>query len=265
MNDLLSISAFSRATLISANTLRSYHESGLLPPAVVDPRTGYRGYRASQLGDAAVIRHLRALDVPLVSIREVLAARDPAVTRRVLAEHHERTLAQRARTEQILRVTGELLADPAAVTPAVVTERTIPPVRVFTMVRDVREDQFAGFLGEAYPSLYASIADAGAVVSGPPGALYPAEYHDEPVPVVAYVPAEKGGDHLAGGRFAVAEFTGPYRSISAGYRALGAWMAGTDLAIAGPVRENYLTGPGDEVPESDYRTQICWPVQHSEE
>ena len=60
MDDVLPIGAFSRATLISANALRSYHESGLLEPAVVDPRTGYRGYRVTQLGDAAVIRDLRS-------------------------------------------------------------------------------------------------------------------------------------------------------------------------------------------------------------
>ncbi|MDI6099364.1 MerR family transcriptional regulator [Actinoplanes sp. NEAU-A12] len=256
MDDLLPIGVFSRATLISANTLRAYHESGLLEPAVVDPRTGYRGYRAAQFGDAAVIRDLRSLDVPLAGIREVLAARDPAVTRRVLAEHRERTLAQQARMEQILRVTGELLDEPAAITPTVVTERTIAPVTAFTLTREVREDQFADFLDEAYALLEAS---AGAV-HGPSGALFPAEYHDEAVPVTAYVPAEHGPDRLPGGRFAVAEFTGPYHGMSAGYRALGAWLAGTDLAITGRVRESYLLGPGDVASENEYRTEICWPL-----
>ncbi|GJF02846.1 MerR family transcriptional regulator [Pseudonocardia sp. D17] len=42
--DLLTIGAFSRATLLSPKALRGYHESGLLVPAVVDARTGYRGY-----------------------------------------------------------------------------------------------------------------------------------------------------------------------------------------------------------------------------
>ncbi|GIJ64089.1 MerR family transcriptional regulator [Virgisporangium aurantiacum] len=265
MDDLLPIGAFSRATLISANTLRAYHESGLLVPAVVNLRTGYRGYGVAQLGDAAVIRHLRALDVPLAAIREVLASRDPAVTRRVLVEHHERTLAQQARVEQILRVTGDLLADPAAVTPAVVTERTMPPVRAFTMTGEVREDQFAAFLGEAYPLLYASVAEAGAVAAGPPGALFPVEYHDEPMPVTAYVPAERGTARLPGGRFAVAEFVGPYRSMSAGYRALGGWLAGTNLAIADRIREIYVIGPDDEVAEDGYRTEICWPVRVPED
>jgi len=265
VDDLLTIGAFSRATLISANTLRAYHESGLLAPAVVDPRTGYRGYRAGQLGDAAVIRQLRALDVPLAGIREVLAARDPAVTRRVLAEHHERTLTLAARVERILRDTGELLTDPASVTPAAVTERTMPAVRAFTVTGEAGEEQFADFLGQAYPALYAAVAEAGAVASGPPGALFPAEYHDEPTAVTAYVPAGQGPESLPGGRFAVAEFTGPYGDMSAGYRALGAWLAGSGLAIAGRVRENYLLGPDDGVPEADFRTQICWPIRDAED
>jgi DNA-binding transcriptional MerR regulator len=55
---------------------------------MVDPRTGYRGYRVTRLGDAAVIRDLRALDLPLAEIRAVLGrprpGRDPPV-----ADHDE--------------------------------------------------------------------------------------------------------------------------------------------------------------------------------
>ncbi|WP_436531429.1 MerR family transcriptional regulator [Actinoplanes sp. HUAS TT8] len=261
MDDLLPIGAFSRATLISANTLRAYHESGLLEPAAVDRRTGYRGYRIGQLGDAAVIRQLRALDLPLAEIRRILAARDPEVTRRILADQRQRLLDRQAQLEQILRVTGDLLDDPAAVTPARVTERTVAPVVAFTITREVGEEQFAAFFDEAYPQL---IAAAGTGAGGPCGALFPAEYHDEPVPVTAYLPAASGDTELPGGRFAVAEFSGPYRNISAGYRALGAWLAGTGLAIAGPVRETYLAGPGDGIAEEDFRTEICWPVNHLE-
>ncbi|GIE30741.1 MerR family transcriptional regulator [Actinoplanes italicus] len=263
MDGILPISAFSRATLISANTLRAYHESGLLEPAVVDPRTGYRGYRAAQFGDAAVIRDLRALDVPLAAIREVLAARDPAVTRRVLAEHQERMRAHQARIENALRVTAELLAEPAAVTPAAVTERELPPVTAYAVTGSVREEGFGRFLEQAYLALETEMN--GTDPDGPYGALFPSEYLDEPAPVTAYIPAVGGPARLPGGRFAVAEFTGPYPEMSAGYRALGAWLAGTSHTIAGPVRERYLIGPGDGVPETGYRTEICWPLQLLEE
>jgi DNA-binding transcriptional MerR regulator len=263
VDGILPISAFSRATLISANTLRAYHESGLLEPAVVDPRTGYRGYRAAQFGDAAVIRDLRALDVPLAAIREVLAARDPAVTRRVLAEHQERMRARQAQIESALRITAELLAEPAVITPAAVTERDMPAVTAFAVTGTVREDEFAGFLEQAYSTLEADMA--GTVPGGPYGAVFPSEYLDEPALVTAYIPAADGPTRLPAGRFAVAEFAGPYPEMSAGYRALGAWLAGTSHTIAGPVRESYLIGPGDGVPETAFRTEICWPLHLEEE
>ena len=84
---MLRIGPFSRASSLSIKALRFYHETGLLVPAVVDPETGYRSYSPAQLIDAAVIHRLRDLDVPLDSIREVLTARDPAVTQKVLGEH----------------------------------------------------------------------------------------------------------------------------------------------------------------------------------
>jgi DNA-binding transcriptional MerR regulator len=263
--DLLPIGAFSRATLISANTLRSYHESGLLEPAVVDARTGYRGYRVTQIGDAAVIRDLRALDVPLAQIREVLAARDPRVTRRVLAEHQERMRQQLARTEQILGTVTDLLADPGSVTRLAVTERVRPATTALTVSGEVSPDGFAAFLEDAYARLFETLARVQGQPAGPPGALFPVEYVDAPSPVTAFVPlaapVRAETQTLPGGRFAVATFVGPYRAMAAGYQALGAWLGGTGLVIGGRVREDYLIGPGDGVPESEYRTEICWPVR----
>jgi MerR family regulatory protein len=60
---LMSIGVFSTATLVSIKALRLYHEQGLLVPASIDPSTGYRSYRVSQLADAQVIKRLRDPDV----------------------------------------------------------------------------------------------------------------------------------------------------------------------------------------------------------
>ena len=70
----LRIGPFSRASSLSVKALRAYHEQGLLVPALVDPDTGYRVYGAEQLFDAAVLRRLRDLDVPLRQVHEVLSA-----------------------------------------------------------------------------------------------------------------------------------------------------------------------------------------------
>ena len=70
-NPLLRIGDFSRASSLSVKTLRAYHEAGLLEPAEVDPQTGYRSYSVAQLTDAAIIRRLRQLDLPLEAVKQV--------------------------------------------------------------------------------------------------------------------------------------------------------------------------------------------------
>ena len=46
MTTMMTIGDFSRATRLSAKTLRFYHRVGLLAPAQVDPGNGYRMYSA---------------------------------------------------------------------------------------------------------------------------------------------------------------------------------------------------------------------------
>ena len=79
------IGMFSRSSLVSVKALRSYHEQGLLVPAAVDPQTGYRSYRVSQLTDAVMIKRLRDLDLPLRDIAEILRHRDPDITAKVMS------------------------------------------------------------------------------------------------------------------------------------------------------------------------------------
>lgn len=56
-------------TRLSVVTLRHYHEVGLLIPAEIDPRSGYRFYAPGQVRIAQVIRRFRDLGMPLDQIR----------------------------------------------------------------------------------------------------------------------------------------------------------------------------------------------------
>lgn len=78
MGELWPIGAFSERSGLSARRLRKYAAEGLLPPAAVDPDTGYRFYAAKQLADAELIETLRRADVPLSQIRVVLIDRCPS-------------------------------------------------------------------------------------------------------------------------------------------------------------------------------------------
>src|SRR2546423_9160747 len=74
MENLLSIGEFASASRLSQKALRLYGENRLLPPAWVDPESGYRYYRLEQLRSATLIAFSQA--------RGDDARRHPSVPRR---------------------------------------------------------------------------------------------------------------------------------------------------------------------------------------
>ncbi|CAM5509324.1 MerR family transcriptional regulator [Streptomyces californicus] len=70
--ELITIGELATRTRLSLKALRLYGERGLLPPAEVDPRTGFRRYGLAQVERARRIALLRATGMPLARIAEVL-------------------------------------------------------------------------------------------------------------------------------------------------------------------------------------------------
>ncbi|MFI7074728.1 MerR family transcriptional regulator [Micromonospora sediminicola] len=68
---LMTIGAFARAARLTPKALRLYDDSGLLPPAAVDPHSGYRYYAPEQLDRARMIAALRRAGMPLAEIATV--------------------------------------------------------------------------------------------------------------------------------------------------------------------------------------------------
>jgi PPM family protein phosphatase len=71
---MLTIGDFARATGLTAKALRLYDELGLLAPAEVDERTGYRRYTADQVEPARLVARLRGVGVPLPRIALIVGA-----------------------------------------------------------------------------------------------------------------------------------------------------------------------------------------------
>jgi DNA-binding transcriptional MerR regulator len=71
--DLMTIGAFAGRTRLSAKALRLYDRLGLLPPARVDPDSGYRFYSEDQVATARLIALLRRLGMPLPAIADIAA------------------------------------------------------------------------------------------------------------------------------------------------------------------------------------------------
>ena len=77
----MSIGEFASASRLSQKALRLYGEKGLLPPAWVDPGSGYRYYTLEQVRDATLIALLRRGGMPLVEIRASSVSRASSCSR----------------------------------------------------------------------------------------------------------------------------------------------------------------------------------------
>lgn len=89
---------FSRRSQLSVKALRLYDRLGLLRPAAVDGRNGYRGYDESQLFTARLIVLLRSLDMPLHEVAGVVTADGPEAAELInsyWAAQERRFVAQR--------------------------------------------------------------------------------------------------------------------------------------------------------------------------
>jgi protein phosphatase len=82
---LLTIGDFARDTGLTPKALRLYDDLGLLPPAEVDPYSGYRRYAPSQLERARLVATLRLLGMPLARIKKALDLSHAAAAQEVEA------------------------------------------------------------------------------------------------------------------------------------------------------------------------------------
>jgi DNA-binding transcriptional MerR regulator len=108
----MTIGEFSRLVGVTPSALRYYDDCGLLVPAEIDPRTGYRLYTHGQRRRAEAIRLLRDAGLALADVRR--AVDTPEVAPQVIAEHGARIAARAHAATASLGAAARLLAPRAA-------------------------------------------------------------------------------------------------------------------------------------------------------
>lgn len=109
-SELMPIGVFARHSGLTASALRFYADSGLLPPAEVDPISGYRYYSTEQVARATALRQLREIAMPLTAVEAVLSA-GAVEAARLVDEHVAKVLGDAAGVQQKAAVIKLSLAD----------------------------------------------------------------------------------------------------------------------------------------------------------
>jgi DNA-binding transcriptional MerR regulator len=269
MRPSLAIGDFSRATHLSVKTLRHYHRIGLLEPVEVDGDTGHRRYGTDQMPTAQVIRRFRALEMPLEGIQAMLNAPDVNTRNQLIASHLSRLEESLARTQEAAASLRNLLQPPTGLAPVKVEHRRAEAVTAVAVseVIDVGDALawYQGALGE----LYATLAAQGLPAAGPGAGIFSNDlFSRERGLATIFVP--RPGALRPVGRvspllvpeveLATTVHSGPFTDIDRAYGALATYVARHALAVEGPVREYYLVGQRDTSNESEWRTEIGWPI-----
>ena len=239
------IGKFAELSGVSAKTLRFYDEIGLLQPASVDSRTGYRHYQPQQLEDLASILALKSLGVSLAQVRELMAKRSSTNERRTVLRDLKRTVEHsiRAATQSLKWINAALeeLGQCNSMVSVVVKRRPDVPIASLRVELDSYSDVtvFERQLSNAVPPecvgpvrgvLWHRCADSGSLEAEPFVVL------KKPVP--AKIPCER--KRLPEATLACA-YSGPDdESAEQAYRAIRRWMNVRGYRLAGPKRELYL-------------------------
>lgn len=158
---LLTIGEFARASRLSAKALRLYDELGLLRPAAVDERNGYRRYAPDQLEPARLVAWLRRIGMPLAEIRTIVelpgAAAAEAVRKYWQRVEADVTARRRLAADLVEYLSGKDVAMSAqlAVTYAVRTDRGL--------VRPANQD--AAYAGDQLLAVADGFGEEGATAS----------------------------------------------------------------------------------------------------
>lgn len=132
-----SIGALATLMQVTVKTLHHYDKIGLLPPASVDERTGYRRYSANQLRNMQLIHNYREMGFTLSQIRTLLDSSTPDENYFEIFESRAFDLARKiSRDIEVYRQLCETLGQPVDISQLTATH--MPPLDELRLETDLQ-------------------------------------------------------------------------------------------------------------------------------
>jgi len=265
--DLLSIGTFADMTRLSIKALRLYDGLGILRPLHIDPQTGYRYYGVDQLLSARMIRNMRDMDMPLATIRRVLAVLpvSQAQAELLLRQYLEMRERQLEQIRSMARQFTQQLKPEANKMNLEVEVKDIPTQQIISITRRHTVDGLGKQEEQDIGALFTLAGEQGVKTSGAPFGIYHgpvSETEDGPVETCLAVEGEvevKGNievKQLEGGKGASVTIHGEqchYPELLGAYDAAADWIQKNGYEMIGSPREVWYTGPGP-----DAKWEIVW-------
>ncbi|WP_432544360.1 MerR family transcriptional regulator [Kineococcus sp. SYSU DK002] len=254
---MFSIGEFAALARVSVRVLRHYDALGLLPPAAVDPATGYRSYSAAQLGRLNRVLALKDLGLTLRQVRAVLdeevgAEQLQGMLRLRRAQLAEQVAADAARLRAV-EVRLRVIEEEGTVGTQDVVVKDTDPVRVAELsavAASFEPEEVGPVIQPLYERLHRELAEAGVRPAGPGVSWYEHEGSGDEGAVRVHagvvVDARQGavGDvrvtDLPAVRVAAIVHHGPMDGVDATWQVLARWVEDSGHRPLGLGGEVYL-------------------------
>lgn len=272
---MFSIGEFARHGRISVRMLRHYDAMGVLVPAMTDPVTGYRFYRAGQLSRLNRMIALRDLGFSLRQVQQILDEEISAAELRGMLKLRQAELAAQieADTARMSRIEARLLAIEREedLPDDGIVVRQVPAVRVAELTGTAVSYEPAAItpvIAPLYDDLFCRLARADLGTAGPAVAYY----EDSPIgqgAVIVHAAVPVAGGRDTGHDFSVVDLPGISRAatvihhgsmdhvLSTG-QALARWIDRNGYRSAGYLRELTLEHSHDR---DQWVTELQAPIE----
>lgn len=275
---MYTIGEFAAAGRVSARMLRHYDATGLLTPAHVDDRTGYRHYANDQLPQLLRIVELRELGVGLDAIGSVLGAPDQgaALIDALAARRDELTASIHTDNARLARIDERLRILEGTTTMSIeITYKHVDPLTVYAVKGNapgMGPENVGPAIGPLIGALDGALERAGRPLIEPSTFVYSSVDGSDEIEITISYPAEP--QPVPGDGYEVITLPGIELAASTLHHGdmtgIGdTWMALTDklvedgFRISGPSREIYLQAEGHE-PGPDWVTELVFPVERAQ-
>ena len=271
--ELLSIGTFANMTRLSIKALRLYDQLEILQPLHIDPQSGYRYYGIDQVPGARMLRNMRDMDMPLATIRRMLAMLpvSQAQVELLVRQHVELRERQLKQIQWQAREFSKLLKPEANKLSFEVVVKDIPTYQIISITRRHTTDGLGKQQEKDIGELLSLANDSGLQAIGAPFAIYHgpvSEYEDGPVetclPITGKVDTRGAivARQLMGGKAACVVITGDqchYPELLGAYDAAVDWIQKNGYEMKELPREVYYSGPGP-----DAKWEIVWLFRSEE-
>lgn len=259
---MYTIGEFSKLTWITVKALRHYDEVGILPPAAVDPGSGYRFYDEDQIQTAALIRKLRRFEFPLKSIKVILES-EPVEVLPILDDQIDRLLRNQKELAFTIRelqnFKNQYQENPMSINEenTTFTIESSPEIGVLATRQTTGIDQ----IGAMYSKLFEEAARHGITPNGVTGIrYYDDEFDRENSDMEVFIGVDRPNYVIPSTQCLKAVHRGPYSTLEDTYAALMQEISKQDYKINGAPFEIYRVNQFNSPDPSDWITDIYFPI-----